>query len=146
MTNQEIISEITSRDTHKVWNSSCKIIEIGQDTERIIELIPYLDLIKDKTKGLKMGGGLAPNQRFIDFAIRILEHYKSSQECSCNLYLEHSINPEREEKNGFITILEKKQGDWEIDYLIACTKCGTEYKVNRNDGGHFPYFDWKKNN
>ena len=89
MTNQEIISEITSRDTHKVWNSSCKIIEIGQDTERITKLIPYLDLIKDKTKGLKMGGGFGPNQRFVDFAIRILEYYKTSTECSCNLYLEH---------------------------------------------------------
>jgi hypothetical protein len=144
MNNQEIISDITSRDTHKVWRSSCEIIMIGQDSEKIKELIPYLDLIKEKTKGLDMGGGFAPNQRFVDFAIRTIEFHKSPNVCSCNLYLEHSINPEKEKENGFIEITDKKVGHWEVDYEANCCKCGQIFNINRNDGGHFPWFKWIK--
>jgi len=31
MTTEEIIDEITSGDTHKVWSSACEIINLGQE-------------------------------------------------------------------------------------------------------------------
>ena len=31
-----------------------------------------------------------------------------------------------------------------MDFDVECRKCGAEFTVNRNDGGHFPYFKWKK--
>lgn len=144
MVMHEIIEEMMSRDTHKVLRSSCKIIEFGQNSQKIKEIIPFLDEIKEKTKGLVMGGGLAPNQRFVNFAIRIIVFHENSKACSCNLYTEHSIDPEREIHNGYIEQLKRIAGDWEVNYVVECNKCGQKYNVLRNDGGHMPWFKWTK--
>jgi hypothetical protein len=49
---QNLIADISSRDTQKVWSASCEIIAMGQDPSKIKPLIPFLSLIKEKTKGL----------------------------------------------------------------------------------------------
>ena len=90
MNTLQLIADITSRDTHKVWSSSCEIISLGQDERSIQPLIEYLPLIKKKAKNLAMGGTFAPNQRFVDFAIRTIEFHRDSIECSCTLYAKGS--------------------------------------------------------
>ena len=35
-----------------------------------------------------MGGMFAPNQRFIDFAVKTIEFHKEDKECSCALFAE----------------------------------------------------------
>src|SRR6478609_4806117 len=106
MTTEELVDEITSRKTNKVWRSSCEIISIGQNRERIFPLINYLTLIKRKTQGLAMGGGFAPNQRFIDYAIRIIEFHKNSSKCPCDLYEDkyECNDPNKEVEKGNIAI------------------------------------------
>jgi hypothetical protein len=144
MTTEEIIDKITSRDTHNVWSSACEIISWGQNHEKILPLINYLPAIKEKTKELDLGGAIAPNQRFIDFAIRTIEFHRDNKECSCNLFLEHSIEPKKEKEKGNITIINEKVSDCEIDYNAKCLKCNQIYNINQNDAGHTTWYTWKK--
>ena len=90
MDTQQLIADITSCDTHKVWSSSCEIIALGQNAKQIKPLIEYLPLIKKRTGRLVMGGMFAPNQRFVDFAIRTIEFHRDSIECYCTLYAKGS--------------------------------------------------------
>ena len=160
MTTEEIIENITSRDTHKVWKSACEIINNSQSSEILKPLISYLPLIKKKTIDLKMGGAFASNQRFIDFAITTLEFHKDRKECSCSLYTEkfkitndivdrkvryEMFNPHNEVEKGNISILgiERIEEKWIDYYKVQCLKCTTKYKVEEREG-HYKFWYWEK--
>jgi hypothetical protein len=146
MTTKEIISAITSRDTHLVWQSSCEICSLAQDREKIVPLIPYLPEIKSKTKGLNMGGGFAPNQRFIDYAIRVIEFHRDYNECPCKLYAGHEmIDPKKEEEKGFVKIRDTVllEGNWIDYYKVECTRCGHLHKVIERDY-HYTWWGWSE--
>lgn len=158
MTTKDIIENITSRSTYKVREASCQIIHLGQEYEKIKPFIQYLPLIKFKTIDLNMGGAFAPNQRFIDFAIRTIEFHKSNKQCSCALYVEKyrltndiierdilydGFNPNSESKKGYIKILETicGEGRWIDYYLVECSRCKSTYKVEEREG-HFKWWNW----
>ncbi len=148
MTIEEILEKITSGDTHKVWESACKIISLGQDHHSIVPLIPFLPSIIKKTKNLQMGGVIAPNQRFIDYAIKTIEFHRDSNACSCNLYLgPDSItpNPNIEAKKGNIQILDtvRIEGKWVDFYQVKCQKCNQLYRVIEREH-HFMWWGWTK--
>lgn len=160
MTTDEIIENITSRDTHKVWKSACEIINNSQDFEKIKPIISYFQFIKENTSDLKMGGTFAPNQRFIDFAITILEFHKDRKECSCSLYTKkfkltndivdreiryEMFNPNNEVEKGNIKILsvERIEEKWIDYYNVQCLKCKTQYKVDEREG-HYKFWNWRK--
>lgn len=160
MTTEEIIQNITSRDTHKVWNSACEIINNGQNLEKINPLINYLPIIKEKTIDLKMGGAFAPNQRFIDFAIKTIEFHINRKGCSCSLYCEkfkltndivdrqvqyEMFNPDNEVEKKNIVILgtEFIEEKWINYYNVECLRCKTKYKVEEREG-HYKFWYWKK--
>jgi hypothetical protein len=146
MTTEQIIEDITSRDTHKVWSASCEIISLCQDRNRIFPLIEHLPEIKKQTQGLEMGGAFAPNQRFIDFAIRVIEFHRNSPECTCSLYPEHeSIDPHREAGKGSIEILGTSyiEERWVDYYSAACKKCGQKFKIIEREY-HYTWWGWTK--
>lgn len=141
----QVLKEITSRDTHKVWRSSCEIIKYSQNENVISPLIKHLPFIKKKIANLDMGGALLPNQRFVDFAIKIIEFYRDSKgQCSCCLYLQYGVNPQKEEKNNFISINEtmKIEGGWVDYYLASCSKCNKGFKIIEREG-HFTWWKWE---
>ncbi|MEG1265906.1 MAG: hypothetical protein RSE19_05455, partial [Myroides sp.] len=88
MTTEEIIKNITSKDETKVWKSACEIINLGWDHHKIVPLIKFLPLIKEKTVNLNLGGMFASNQRFVDFAIKTIEFHIEHKYCYCELYVE----------------------------------------------------------
>lgn len=147
MTTEEIIKEITSRDTYMVWRSSCEIISIGQDPEKIKPLIPYISLIKEKTDGLDMGGAFAPNQRFIDFALKTLEFHRNNDKCPCDLYDKHGLDPNKEVNKGFVDIIETTRidGKWVDYYISICTRCQQKFKIIEREG-HYMWWEWTKIN
>jgi len=146
MTSEEIISDITSRDTQKVWSSSCAIISISQSREQVFPLIAHLQEIKDKTQGLDMGGAIALNQRFIDYAIRIIEFHQHNTACTCELYTDpyESNDPNKEVKKGNITLEDTVLDRNWIDYYISrCNKCGQRFKTIEREA-HFSWWQWTK--
>ncbi len=158
---EEILRDIISRDTHKVWIASCEIIDNGHNYKKVKPLISYLPLIKEKTVGLNMGGGFAPNQRFIDFAIKIIEFYRDKKECPCSLYTEkyrmtndivdrelqyECFNPNKEVEKGNVKIIETKLIDKSkyVDYYyVECVKCKTRFNVQEREG-HYMFWHWNK--
>ncbi len=160
MTIEEILQDIISRDTHKVWGASCEIISNAHNYEKIKPLVNHLPLIKEKTINLNMGGAFAPNQRFIDFAIKIIEFYKEQKECPCSLYTEkykltndvvdrelqhESFNPKKEEEKGNVRIINTVliNEKWIDYYLVECLKCQTQFKVKEREG-HYMFWYWSK--
>ncbi len=159
MTVEEILSDIISQDTHKVWAASCEIIDSGHNYEKIKSLIRYLPLIKQRTFGLNIGGALAPNQRFIDFAIKIIEFYKDRKECPCSLYIEkyritndiidrelqyESFNPKKEVEKSNIRIIDNGIDNSKyVYYSVECVKCKTRFNVEERDG-HYMFWNWNK--
>ncbi|MCU0237940.1 MAG: hypothetical protein MUC29_00730 [Pyrinomonadaceae bacterium] len=145
MKTSEILENITSRDTHKVWLSVCEIISLGQNREKILPLIEHLPEIIEKTKDLKMGGMFAPNQRFIDFAIRTIEFHRDNNSCPCTLFTEHGIDPQKEFEKGNIEITETvyDEGKW-VDYYSAhCQKCSQKFKIIERES-HYIWWAWEK--
>jgi hypothetical protein len=160
MTTEEILEHITSRDTHKVWESACEIINAGQDRTLIAPLIRYLPEIKSSTAGLDMGGAFAPNQRFIDFAITTIEFHQVNESCPCALFIKkykltndvvkmeiqyEGFDPNKEAKKGNIKIVDTAYIDnnWVDYYMVECAKCATHYKVEEREG-HFMFWRWLK--
>lgn len=147
MTTEEIVSDITSRDSTKVWSSSCEIISMAQDRDKIFPLIEYLPEIKKRTMGLTMGGAFAPNQRFIDYAVRIIEFHKNSSACTCALYADtyDGTNPKKEVTKGNIVIegTSSNDGDWNFFFTVRCVKCRQLFKVEEG-WGHYMWWQWTK--
>ena len=146
ITTEGILRDITSRDTLRVWESSCRIANLSQDRDKILPLIPYLPEIQSKTSGLEMGGVFAPNQRFVDFAIKTLQFHRDSRECPCSLYSGlDGFNPPSEEKKGNVKILStvREHGGYVDYYKVRCCKCGQTYKVIERDY-HYTWWGWTK--
>lgn len=145
METHQLIVAITSRDTHEVWRSSCEIISLGQDAENIRPLIEHLPLIKKQTRGLVMGGMFAPNQRFVDFAIRTIEFHRDSDECPCALYEEHGVNPNIQAEKGYIKIISTTRidGKWVDYYKVICQRCNQEFKIIERES-HYMWWEWRK--
>lgn len=145
MTTEELVEEITSRNPQKVWRSACKIISEGQDRSRISPLIEHLPAIVEKTKGLKLGGAFAPNQRFVDFAIRTIEFHRDSSDCTCELFTEHGVDPKKEVEKDNVLINETERIDdrWITYYLLNCKKCEQKFKVEEGES-HYRWWSWDK--
>ncbi|MCP4326189.1 MAG: hypothetical protein GY787_31000 [Alteromonadales bacterium] len=145
MNTVQIVEEITSRDTHKVWSSSCYIISIGQDRESILPLVEFLPEIIKKTSNLDMGGAFAPNQRFIDFAVKTIEFHRDNKKCPCCLYLDHGVDPKKELTKGniLITNITRIDGKWVDFYNVDCAKCNDKYKVIERES-HYMWWEWSK--
>ncbi len=145
MTTAEIIDNITSRDTHKVWLAAGKIISLGQNREKILPLIEHLPEIIEKTKGLEMGGLYAPNKRFVNSAIRTIEFHRDSQSCPCTLFADHETDPHKEVEKGNIEITETvyEKGNWVDYYLASCRKCSQKFKIIERES-HYMWWGWAK--
>lgn len=137
----ELLEEILSGDPQMVWSSSCAIMKLSQDDERIKEFLPYLDEIKAKTADLDMGGALVPNDRFVKKVIKILEHYKTDSGCSCCL-LDGNDNPNYYQTIDIKEEVKLKDSNWVEYYLVECKKCNQKYKVYEREY-HFTWWDWQ---
>lgn len=146
MDTETIIREITSRDPDEVWRSACEIISSGQEPLKIKPLIGFLPLIKEKTRGLEMGGAFASNQRFVDCAIRTIEFYKNNGGCPCALFGGHDcMDPNKEAEKGYIRITDKVllDGNYVDYYLATCTRCGQDFKIIERDY-HYTWWGWER--
>ena len=160
MTAAKILAYLISKDTQKVWEAACAIIAMGQDHTKIEPFISHLPLIQQATANLKMGGAFAPNQRFIDFALKTIEFHRDQNSCTCALYTAkytsnisgtkraiqyESFNPNKEVDKGNVKIMERVylEGNWIDHYLISCLKCTQQFKVEEREG-HYMFWSWKK--
>ncbi len=145
MNTQAIIDDITSKDVQKIRTASCEIIDVFQDEEKIKPLVPFVELIRKETSGLDLGGAFAPNKRFPEYAIKILEFYQIRNGCPCALYEGEyeCFDPRRESGKGNIKIASEIEGNWACDYVVECQKCGANYDVIERNS-HYTWWKWTK--
>jgi hypothetical protein len=125
------------------------VIRNSQNEKVIKSLIPYLNKIKQSTDGLNLGGAIAPNNRFYQFPIEIIEFYKKresiwniNKKCTCNLYLSKNyqdFNPEKEAENESIEMVIKIKGNWTQDYELNCLKFNEQFYVSER---HYHWIWW----
>jgi hypothetical protein len=144
MNTDEILENITSRDTHKVWLACCEIIELGQEPEAIVPLTSHLSEILSATNNLDMGGKFYPNKRYVDLALRTINFHACQFGCPCALYVGQNSDPKNEEIKGYVKIIESvcSGNSWADFYRIYCNRCGQKFIV-RQDEYHFPSWHWK---
>ena len=140
----KLLEDITSKDPHRIWLSSGAIREL-RNIEELRYLASHLEEIKEKTKGISLGGMVRSNSTHLDFAIRKLEFIATSNECLCRLYLLDDLyDPERESKaeNVRITRVVQPEGTWVDYYECECTLCGQRFRVEEREY-HYTWWAWR---
>ena len=89
-----------------------------------------------------MGGLLARNDRFVKKVIRILEHYKNEQECSCCLF-DGDDNPTDYETIDIKEEVRVKDNNCLDHYVVEFKKCKQKFNVYEREY-HFSWWDWQK--
>ena len=139
----KLLKDITSRDPQRIWWSSSAIRRL-RDKETLALLVQHLDEIREKTRGVELGGVLRTNSSHLDFALRKLEFVRDERGCLCLLYSEDDLfNPEQEEADGNIRILHKAFENYSGSYDCECKLCGTKYHVEEQMY-HYAWWAWKK--
>lgn len=142
---KELIEDMLSEDAQRIWSASCGIISLGQNHERIMELVPYLTQMKSKTNNIELGGLIHPNSRLLKKAFEVIEWHSNGVGCSCSLLGEDS-NPRHLEEDGYITITDTvyMNNSNYIDYYLAiCHNCQTQYKIEEREY-HSLWWNWIK--
>ncbi|MGX8852189.1 hypothetical protein [Amedibacillus sp. YH-ame10] len=140
---EEIIKDIVSRDTTRVWGASCEICSWSQNHNKIIQLIPYYEQIISSSRGLNLGGALAPNSRFLKKAIEIIYFHMGDNGCPCCLLSEDS-NPLQLIEDGYFALDDTYYiGDSSCvdSYDIHCKACGSMYQVAPREY-HYIWWEW----
>jgi len=144
---QELVNDITSKDTTRIRNSSSQIIKLKHNREFVSQLIDFLPQIKSKTKNLNLGGAFAPNIRFAEYAIRIIEFHKESKLCTCELFIDkyECNNPKAECETDKVKILNTIliEGNWVDFYIVECLDCCQKFKVIEREY-HYTWWGWTK--
>ncbi|MBL3657441.1 hypothetical protein [Fulvivirga sediminis] len=145
METSQIIADLTSQEAEGVRRGGWFVITNSQNERIIKPLIPYLPVIASKAQGLKLGGGFAPNSRFGEYAIKVIEHYSKNNGCSCSLFptIGLDLNPEKEYNNIAVLKTVKIEDKWIDYYLVNCNKCGQLFKVFERMG-HWVFYEWKR--
>ncbi|MES2592565.1 MAG: hypothetical protein V4608_11825 [Bacteroidota bacterium] len=139
MTVDQIIQNLTSKDISKIRTAACEIISFSQEREKVLQLKDFRQLIIDKTADLEMGGAFAPNKRFVDYALDIIDFHSSETCCPCNLYSEYRYEcngPNKEMEKGNISIdsITRIEEKWIDFYSCTCLKCGQKYQTFEREG------------
>ncbi len=140
-----LLDDLLSQDPHRIWSASCAI-RILRDRHVLIDLAQNIDLIKEHTKGINLGGALRPNLSHLEFAIRKLAFIQTGAECLCALYpLDDLYSPNKEEEAGNIRIESTNLIDdkWVDYYLCSCTSCNARFRVEEREY-HYPWWAWQR--
>jgi hypothetical protein len=145
METTEIVKGLASREMNAIRTSGWYVISHSQKEEVIQPLVPYWEEIYANTRGLNLGGSFAPNNRFADYSVKIIAHYRNYVSCSCTLFpdIGLDLNPEKDSNNVEILEIVKIENQWIDFYHVKCRKCGQEYQVFERNG-HWTFYEWKK--
>jgi hypothetical protein len=147
---ERLIQDMTSRDVDRIRTAGAEIIKNSQNEEQIKKLFPYRDNIYKSTRNLELGGAFAPNSRFYEFPLEIIDYHslldsqiEKSGKCTCDLYLKsfESYNPNNEELNDSMTLFAKAIGDYTFLYGMKCEKCKKRFHVSERQY-HYIWYKW----
>ena len=141
-----ILEDLLSQDSERIWYASCEIIHLGQERTRILPFVPHLAEIRQAAEYIALGGGLAPNRRFVDLALQTIQFHRDSEACPCCLYPlpqgDCIFDPREEAERGYVCILDCTADEhYTGDCLVQCTRCGKLFQITQ-EWGHFVWWRW----
>ena len=143
--NEQILSDLLSGDAKRILDASHKVISCGITNKRFLQDL-YLNLheIEDKTRNIHYGGGILPNKRFVEKAIRMIRA-SITEECLCeHLFEKYGQSGKSLERYGFILTEEKTEG-YVTRSIIQCSACNQHYEVQEKfTGGHVTTTEYRK--
>ncbi len=143
MESTTLLNDLLSRDATKIWSAAGAILN-SWDRPMLLELAQQLPEIREKTKGIDLGGLLHPNVVHLANALRRIEYVRDSEACLCKLYGATQFdNPQQESERGHVKILETKFADgYYVDfYTCECQHCHARYKVSEREY-HYTFWTW----
>jgi len=135
--NEQILSDLLSGDAKRILNASHTVINCGITNRKLIQdLYQYLGEIEDKTRNIHYGGGILPNKRFVEKAIRMIRA-SITEECLCqHLFEKYGQSGKSLQRYGFVLLEEKTEG-YINRSIIKCPACNQYYEVEEKyTGGH----------
>lgn len=146
MSTHQLLSDLTSRDVQRIRHATWEIIKRRHDRSFIASFVEHIENIRNATEGLEMGGMIAPNRRFVDCCLKVLEFHRDEIGCTCILNRElECFDPTDEEKQGNIAITNTVYCDNSnyVDYyMVECKNCSRKFKVTEGDY-HYRYWNWQ---
>ncbi len=142
-TMKNILDDLTSRDTHRIWSASHGVIKL-RDREMLAELARHVDAIERATHGIELGGALRPNRVALEAAVRKLRFAADGAKCLCGFYLDYDLfGPEDEAKGGHIAIISQVDKPYAETYVCECNSCRQRYAVERFEY-HYAWWKWRR--
>lgn len=145
-----VMGDITSKDPQRIWSGACDIVKHGQDPDWIRHFLFRVDAIEEATRGVALGGGIAPNRRFVDYALKTIRFHKEKKGCPCGLYpmtgSDCIFDPKKEAKTGYVQLVDtvhEADGRFVDHYVTRCTRCGQLFHV-KEEVGHWVSWRWEK--
>lgn len=142
---QQILLDLLSGDAKRILDASHKVISCGITNKRFLQdLYLHLHEIEDKTRNIHYGGGILPNKRFVEKAIRMIRA-SITEECLCeHLFEKYGQSGKSLGRYGFILLEEQTEG-YVNTSIIRCPACNQHYKVQEKfTGGHVTSTEHRK--
>ncbi len=139
----EILTALTSPDTHQVWLAVHKVIRC-RDRVWLRGFASNVDIAKRANKDVDLGGALRPNQAAFDFAMRKLEFAAANSGCMCQLNTEYDlIDPRKEVIDGTLIIHSETMEDGVPIFKCECSLCKSSFVAEQFDY-HYAWWKWRR--
>lgn len=142
---EQILSELLSGDAKRILEASHTVINCGITNKRFLQdLYLYLHEIEDKTRNIHYSGGILPNKRFVEKAIRMIRA-SITEKCLCeHLFEKYGQSGKSLQRYGFVLLAEKTEG-YVNRSIIKCPACNQHYEVEEKyTGGHVTSTEYRR--
>ncbi|QQS04428.1 MAG: hypothetical protein IPK50_19380 [Fibrobacterota bacterium] len=142
----DIFRRMGSFDAFQIWEAACEIVARGQHREEILPLLAHRGRIQELTRGIDLGGGFAPNSRFLSAALDTLDFHARGSACPCRLLgLHNCMNPMDFVEEGVLRIDQTVflEDPWVDYYCATCTRCSQKFRISERYG-HYQFWGWSR--
>ena len=146
-TTKELIADMLSGDSHKLWHASCEIRSLSQNHGRMMEISRYKCRLKFTARRILSGWPPNSPQRLCLLKIfESIDFHRKNKDCPCCL-LGQQDNPHHVVEDGYFDLLRTIPYSSKCNindyYILRCKRCGATYKVFEREY-HFLWWDWKR--
>jgi hypothetical protein len=143
---KKLYKELASGEESKILGAAKVLIgldDLNFSNEQVKE-------IESKCSNLPRSEGksMRDYRQDVNAAVMLIKHFQGGAKCKCEAYTKWIQFPvEKEIEIGYLKQLSEpfvNHEKYQIEQDVQCKVCGTAWQVNRNDGYHYPVWEWIK--